>query len=327
MIHECYRFEGFDAASHAALVELFRPSRARRARLEKDVDAGGRSGLLVVVVDDDGTVLGATHSRRGPLVGIRSGNDPEALAHVHRAGRVIVLREGALDDLAERIALRVRREQDYLDQLYTVVESVRELKRAGTLRTYPGTVARVRMPSPDTLRRALDVVASDGHACVICLHDERRLTHAFALRRRDGSFDAILGPRTLRAWAGPLPGTFEGDHAAIVAGVDRELAKVQVAVSLREGVAHKIFTQRTPGALSAAVAAREVLADPAPPWMAFGVGLDTLASALYGMRQAFSGTPLGDAISGLVASGGSHGLPGLEALESWLELFATRVKR
>jgi hypothetical protein len=333
MIHEFFRFEGFDAPSHAALVQLLRPSRASRAAREAaERTTAKRTGLLVVVVDEEGAVLGATHSRRGRIVGIRSGNDPEALAHVHKAARVIVLRDGALDDLAERVALRVRREQDYLDQLFTVVESIRELERAGTVRMHPGTFARVPMPSPDTIRRALDLIASDGKAFVVCLHDDRRLTHAFALRRRGGAFDAIIGPRILRRWAesaGPMPGTFEGDHHAIVAGVDRELAPVQLAISLREGVAHKIITQRTPGALSAAVAAREVFATPAPSWLALGVGLDTLASVIYGLRQALEGTPIGDALAALAAGGDGNGLgvPGFEALESWLELFASRVRR
>lgn len=323
MIHECYRFEGFDADAFRALVTLLRPTRSGVSGL----GTPKRSGLLVVVVDDDGAVLGAVHSRRGRIPNLRSGADPEAIAHVHLADRVIVLREGALEDLAERIALRVRREHDYLAQVFTVVESLRELERAGTLRTYPGTLARIPLPPPETLRHALDLIASDGNAFVLCVHGERGLENAYAVRRRDGSFDAIVGPRRIEAWTGSLPGTFDGDHRAVVAAVHRELAPVQLALSVRREVAHKLITQRSPGALSAAVAAKDLLADPAPSWLALGVGIDTVASALAGVSQAIEGSPLGDALGALFSSSRNATLPGLEALESWLELFATRVRR
>lgn len=321
MIHECYRFEGFDAEAFAALVSLLRPSRAFRGSMPTPK----RSGLLVVLTDDDGAVLGATHTRRGRLRGVKTAKDPEALAHVHRAARVVVLREGALEDLSERIALRVRRDQDYLEQLFTVLESLRELERAGSLSTYPVVPARMPLPAASTVRHALDLFAGDGEAFVLCIHGERSLSQAYAFRRRDDAIDAVIGPRAIARYTGALPGTFEGDHDAVVAAVDREIAPVHLALSLREGVAHKMITQRTPGALSSAVAARDVLARPAPAVVSVGVALDALASVLHGVRVAFDDSPLVEAVAHLLRREGS--LPGLDALESWFDLLAPRNRR
>lgn len=326
MIDDSLCFEGFDAASHSALVDLLRPPRGSRARRVSPTPSE-RRGVLIVVVDEDAAVLGATHSDRGRISGIRSASDPEALAYVHRATRVIVLRDGALEDLAERVALRVRPDQDYLDQIWGVVESLRELERAGALRMFPSARARVPIPAPDMIRRMIDGIVSDEQVCVVCLHGDRALEHAFAFRRRGGVFDAIVGPLRILEWTGDLPKSFEGAHDAVVRGVSREFGPVQTGVSLRGSVAHKIFTQRTPGALSAAVAAKQILVSPAPPWLGVGVGLDTLASAAYGLRQAIDASPIGGVISALASAGVTRGIPGLEALESWMELFSTRVRR
>ena len=323
MIHECFRFEGFDAASYDAFVSLLRPSRALGAdRVSRKV------GLLVVVVDEDGAVLGAVHSNRGRITNISSAHDPEALAHVHGAARVVVFREGALEDLAERISLRVRREQGYLEQLITVLESMREIERAGALRVHPGTLSHIPIPSADSIRRAFDLIASDGHVSVLAIHGEKNLESVIAFRRRDGAIDGIFGPGRILPFAGELEGHFERDHQRIVAAVDREIGPVQSAFSMREGVARKLIAQRTPGALSAAVAARELYARPAPPWLSVGVGVDTVASALYGISHAIGISPLGSAFGAALSSAaGLSSLPGREAIESWLELFTPRVRR
>jgi len=323
VIHEFFRFEGFDAASYDAFVSLFRPSRAIAA------DRSSRNvGLLVVVVDDDDNVLGAVHSNRGRVTNIGSAHDPEALAHVHGAGRVIVFREGAFEDLAERIALRVRREQGYLDQIITVLESLREIERAGALRVFPGSLSHMPIPSADTLRRAFDLIASDGHVVVLAIHGHKRLESAIAFRRRDGAIDGIFGPGRILPAAGPLEGHLERDHDRIVAAVNREIGPVQTAFSMREGVARKLIAQRTPGALSAAIAARELYARPAPPWLSLGVGVDTVASAVVGISHAIGASPLASAFGAALSSAaGLSSLPGREAIESWVELFSPRPRR
>lgn len=323
MIHEFFRFEGFDAASYDAFITLFRPSRAIAADR-----TSRKAGMLVVVVDEDGAVLGAVHSNRGRITNVGSARDPEALAHVHGASRVVVFREGALEDLAERIALRVRRDHDYIEQLVTVLDSMREIERAGALRVHPTGLTHLPIPSADSIRRAFDLIASDGHVTVIAIHGERSLLTVIAFRRRDGAIDGIFGPGCILPHAGPLEGHFERDHAKIVAAVDREIGPVQSAFSMREGVARKLISQRTPGALSAAVAARELYARPAPPWLSIGVGVDTVASAVYGVGHAIGGSPLGSALgAALSTASGFSALPGREALESWIDLFAQRPRR
>lgn len=323
MIHEFFRFEGFDAASFDAFVSLLRPTRAIAADRRNR-----KSGLLVVVVDEDDEVLGAVHSDRGRVANIGSVRDPEALAHVHGAARVIVLREGALEDLAERIALRVRRDGDYLEQVITVLESARELERAGSLRVHPITLARLPIPSAESLRRTFDLLTADGHVFMLAIHGDSALETVVALRRRDGAIDGVYGPGRILPFAGTLDGHFERDHDKLVGAIDREIGPVQSAISMRVGVARKLLAQRTPGALSAAVAARELYARPAPSWLSVGVGVDTVASALYGIGHAIGGSPLGDALGAAFASAAGLGsLPGRESLESWATLFSPRVRR
>ena len=89
------RFEGFDAPDWTALLALLEP------------DARGRSGTLVVAVDEQRRVLNACVLGRGH---VQLGSplpldlDLEALCRAHGTARAFIVAEGALEEVAERHA-------------------------------------------------------------------------------------------------------------------------------------------------------------------------------------------------------------------------------
>ena len=237
MISADLRFEGFDVRSWTNLVSLFSPATVERMASEPIASDApetsrdgepGPEGTLVVVIDTHERLLKAFHTVRGRVTDLEwSGKKALAsLASSYGARRVIVLTEGVMDEVAERLALRLQRGDDYVTQWLALARIVREMQDAGLLTFHPRPLANVPVPSAGTVRRALDVVLPDNHSAVFVLFDRQRPWTSFALRRRRGSIDRVVGPDIVSRWVGPLGGDFRRDHRVVVESVSRALAPV-----------------------------------------------------------------------------------------------------
>src|SRR5690606_15913807 len=98
--------------------------------------------------DDDGKVLKSFHTRRGRITGIEYGGPEsmEPLAIRYRARQCLVLREGVVEEIGERVARRIERGDDYISQLLVIARTVRELNEAQLLLTWPRPLADVPIP-------------------------------------------------------------------------------------------------------------------------------------------------------------------------------------
>lgn len=261
MISPHLRFEGFDARSWTNLLSLFAPGLRDRVNEEAadtdvpetdvgEANAEPNAGTLVIIRADDGRVLKAFHTTRGRVRDLRydGPQDLERVAKAYHSLRALELREGVLDELAESMALRLERSDDYATQWLVVARIVRELTEAGKIHSWPHPVADVPVPTAGMVRRALDVVLPDEHALVVVLWEGGAPWTAFALRRRDGVIDLAAGPDMILRWTGPLGGDWRRDHRIVASAVSRAVAPACTSAS---------SPRRTP---SASCCARRTLA-------------------------------------------------------------------
>ncbi len=289
MISGDLRFEGFDVSSWQNLLSLFMPG--LRDRLTRAPQRP--AGTLTVVVDDDDTIMLALHSLDGRCaesIGTPLGPLPE-LAAAAGAHRVLVLRVGAMEELAERIALRYRPGQDYLTQALMVTRAARELADAGLIRLWPNPLAGVPIPSPQAVRRAMDLVLPVDKAAVLVLWDGDMWT-AVALRRRREGIDFVAGPDLLTRWAGPLGGDWRRDHRVFLDAVARAVAPVHLGVFAEADTFRALLRSTEPGRWAKAIAIRDVVVNPMPGFVAAAVGADAVRGVGKVSAQALGGIDL-----------------------------------
>lgn len=287
MISEALRVEGFDSRSWTNLLSLFAPNVTHRLETEGAPDAPEieekpsvehRSGALVVVLDDRERVLKAFHTRRGRVVGLTYPG-PDGLAELAvrwGAARCVVLREGVLEEIGERVARRLERGEDYVAQWLVVARTIREMSEAGLLLTYPRPLADVPIPTIGMVRRAMDTVLPDGHAVVVVVWNGTSPWTGLVLRRREGSIDRIAGPDLVARWTGPLGGDWRRDYRVISQAVTRSVAPVHLGVFTELSTLRTLLRNADPGAWARAVAVRDVIIHPTPPYVAVALGADAV---------------------------------------------------
>ncbi len=347
MISPELRFEGFDVESWTNLVGIFSPGVVERmdnqpatsdapqvARGETD---RGR-GALVMVVDRGGRILKAFHTSRGRIADLANEqwSGPEALPELTRqygALRAFVVAEGAADEIAERLALRLQRGDDYATQWLAFARIFREMQEAGQVHVHPNPLGNVPVPTPGTLRRALDILLPDDHSVVLTVWSGETPYTTVALRRRRGSIDRVVGPDLITRWVGPLGGDFRRDHRVIVEAVSHALAPVHVGIFSQRRTLEELLRSAEPGVWAQATAVRDVIVYPTPPYLAIALGADAVRGVADVTRRFLGGidflaavTPLTDIVRSRVAERVSEvasvsqtlGFDPLSALSAWL---------
>ncbi len=211
-----------------------------------------------------------------------SPGDLADLCRRYRAGRCIVLREGAAEELMERVSLRLVRGEDYAAQWLTMWRVYRELLQGGHIQIWPSTLTALPIPTSATLERSLDLILPDGRAAVVALFDRGRLWTAAALRRRHGHFDFVAGPDLIAHWTGPLGGDWRRDYRIVSDAVARAVAPVHAGVYSDVSTVRALLREPDPGRWARAVAVRDLIVHPTPPYAAVALGAD----AVRGVGQA-----------------------------------------
>lgn len=310
MISADLRFEGFDVRSWTNLVGLFLPDvHDRLSRVASRTDAPRAdarrpveraAGTVIIVVDETRRVLAAQHTLRGRIVElagerIAEHTAPEAppvlarYAASYGAQRVVLLREGAMEELAERLALRYRAGTGYVAHLLDFVRSARELMATKLIETWPPPPSQVPIPPAATVERAFDLVLPDNHAAVLVLWASPRereqnspLFTAAVLRRRHGEIDLVAGPDLLTRWSGPLGGDWRRDFRVVLDAVRRTVAPVHVGAFTDVETFRRLLVSTDPAAWAREIALRNVLVTPMPTSAKVAIG----AGAVRGLGQA-----------------------------------------
>ncbi len=297
MIDPDVRITGFDARAFRRLLALFTPDRVETA--DGDALAGDDAGgLLFVVESAHGEVLFAHHSRKGRVQRLPDTSDPAKLRRIYGASRCVVVRDGALEELEQRTALRLSPKDDYLTQLLMVAHAAREMIHAGQIRIDPEPLGSLPLPGPGMLARALDILLPAGRAAVLCLWDGASIeTAAVVHRGSDGAIVALYGPDWLEASVGPLGGDFRRDHRHITDAVSAALAPVAIGIYAEARTLHALLRSPDPGAFAAAAATRELVVHPMPPYAVVALGADALRSVASTSGRALGGVDLVTALT------------------------------
>jgi hypothetical protein len=269
-------FGGFDAESWSTLLGLLGAGR-RQAR-----------GVLLIVERDDGTAAAALHTLTGAIECAEySGRAGLAeLCARHDAARALVLHLGAAETLTERLTRELPRDADYLTQWLAMLGVLRAGQREGLWASYPEG-RPLPLPRPTTVGAALDRVLPDDHAWLVCVWEGDQICTAVALRRMHGQIDMLVGPDAILDWTGPLGGDFRRDHRALAQAVRRALAPLHMAVFAQRSTLEALLANPAPGAWAAALAVRDVIIDPAPPYVAVAAGADVARAAVARARVLF----------------------------------------
>ena len=293
MISKDLRFAGFDARSWTNLISLFAPGVVDRIEGDSAVDDapeigsreqkvppgdGQAAGNLVIVHDGRGRVLKAFHTGRGRVRGLSYDGAASlpALAEATRARRAIAVRAGVMEEIAERLALRLERGDDYVTQWLALARVIREMHEAGLVAVWPHPWAGIPIPASGTVRRALDIVMPDGHSAVLAVFHRGAIWTTVAGRRRAGELDFVAGPDLLAEWTGPLGGDFRRDHRIIVDAVSRVVAPVHLGIFAERDTLRSLLANPEPGAWIRAIAVRDVIVQPTPPYIAVALGADAV---------------------------------------------------
>jgi hypothetical protein len=294
-------------------------------------EAARARGALVVVLDAGGRVLKSYHTSRGRIVDL-VWTGPEHLPELvkeYGAVRALVIREGAADEMAERLALRLQRGDDYATQWLAFAHIFREMQEAGQVVVHPSPLSNVPIPSGGTLRRALDILLPDDHSVVLTVWSGNQPHTTVALRRRRGAIDRVVGPDLIARWVGPLGGDFRRDHRVVVEAVSHALAPVHVGIFAEKRTLEGLLRSSSPGVWAQAVAVRDIIVYPTPPYVAVALGADAVRGVADVTRRFLGGidflhavSPLSDLvrsrISEIASVTATLGFDPLSALAAWL---------
>lgn len=284
------RLTGFDARSWHRLVTLVAPGLSSHAPAARERGVRVEGGMLFVLYDEGGVVR-ALHSLRGAveLPTWRGPSDLEACAAGLDTRFAVAAEAGALEELYERVGGRLHPGDDVWDTMLIVLGAARDLADEGELWMVPAIGRGVPLPPPEVVRRAWDHIVPDGHAVVLALFEGVELDTAVVLRRRGAGVDTVLGPEALRRVVGPLGGDFRRDFRVIRAAVEREVAPVSCGVFAPTSALRELLITAESGAWAKALATREVVVDPMPPWIAVAAGAGALRAAGKKSREVLSG--------------------------------------
>jgi len=278
MLTNDVRFEGWNTEDWVRFLHLWKP------RASPEVEATRPRGGLFVV-HDSAKIQKILHTRRGRLEA--GGPWPaslEVLATEHGASWAIEAYIGALDEVMERFGARVKRHDDLTAQSLTLVTIVREMIAEGALGSWPSRLRGVPPPTDAMVRRAIDTICPDGRAIALGMFKDEELWTAIVARRRGDGFDVIAGPDELRPAMGLLSGDWRRDYRHLVRAAEERYAPLAFGCFAELDAFRALQTDGRPGALSRAVAVRDVVLSPVPLAVGVALGIDGARYALDGIK-------------------------------------------
>jgi hypothetical protein len=286
------RFEGFTHAQWVLLGDAFRPAPVPVASTP-GVETPAETAVALPA-PRGGVVAVTSGSSLRKLVGTELGRlDPQAepwpsslseLAGRHGARWAIHLPLGSLEELADRFAERITREQDFLAQVLELLGVVKELEAERALSVWPWRIAEWPVPSERAVVRALDSLCPNEKAIVLGVFDGGELATCLVARRNGSAFDRLIGPEELRGEMGILSGDFRRDQRHLTAAVERSIAPVALGCFAELSTLKVLAGSREPGAWARAVAAQDVVIAPWMPGVAVPLGVDVGRVALRGLK-------------------------------------------
>jgi hypothetical protein len=291
------RFEGFTTSDWLRLREVF-VDPSPRPRERSDPAAQGepppqvapqpaarrRGGVIAVVSDDRLRKLISTRVGRLDRAAQPWPEALETLAERHGARWVAAIEFGALDELMERFAARLRREHDLLTQAILFIDTLRELEAQKRIQIWPWRLSAWPVPRERVIARVLDAFCPDGKCVAFGVFETGEVFTAIVLRRKGHGFDLVLGPDELRREMGLLSGDWRRDYRHLARAAEIAAGPLALGCYGELGTLRELARDPSPGAWAAAVAARDVVLSPVTPAIAVPLGIDIGRAAFVAVR-------------------------------------------
>ncbi len=326
MLSPDVRIEGFDASDWFALGEVL----GARTR-----DAPTAGGVLVLV--DSGRIVQVVSTLHGTLPPPLEPTSLETLVREQGARWGLRAERGALEAVMDRLAERLEPGDDLTDQGIALAHVLRELSVEGRLELFPRDARGLRIPKRAAIDRALDVLCPVGKTLVFGAFQGGDVHTSVALRRGPRGFDRIVGPAEHRSDMGLRSGKWARDCHGLARAVELSVGPVALGGFAQMETWKVLLASKTPGAWTAALAARDVVLHPIAPAVAIPIGIDLgrvawtvgkdMAERL-GFGGAGGGKAIGHALERLLHSDARRdvarvlGFDPLRALSSFLESLA-----
>ena len=294
------RVSGFSATEWKRLAEAFRPAEGQQP---SSVGARGAVGGVVAVTQGR-ALRKLVHTRLGRLdAGAQPWPVPlSELAEGQSARWAAEVNLGALDDLMERFAQRLRPEHDWLDQVLILLGEAKALELRGGLTLWPRQLGQIPTISRVAADRALDALCPNAQTLLFGVFHRGEVWTALAARRSVGGFDRLIGPSKLRPGMGLLSGDWSRDYRHLIRATESEVGPVGVGCFGELATFQELAGSGRPGSWAQAVATRDIILSPVVPALAIPLGLDFGRAALakvrdlagwVGQRRSRSGFSLG----------------------------------
>jgi hypothetical protein len=284
------RLEGFTTSDWVRLGDVLRPRSPRprehdSAAVPARVSAPGPRGGIIAVTTGPRLrkLLSTQQGRLDP--GLEPWPTPlPELAKRHRVRWALELGTGALDELMDRFAVRLKREQDFSAQVLEFAAALRELEAEGAVRLWP-RLDQWPTPSERILLHALEAFCPDGKAVMLGVFAHGELATCLVMRRRGSGFDLVVGPDELRNEMGLTSGDWTRDYRHLARAAERRVAPLSLGCFGELSTFQDLASRSSPGAWAAAVAARDVILSPVVPAVAIPLGIDAGRAAVVAMRE------------------------------------------
>jgi hypothetical protein len=277
-----FEFSGFSVRDWRRLVGLF----PTPLPTEPAIAVPGARGLVVVAQGE--RLLGIYRAGRGTALpgSIPWPSTPEELASRLCAPWVVSLHASALLEVQERFGARIRATDSIQDQWVKLLVAVQELVNESRIDVWPKPGLNWPLLLQDYLAQsALELLCPPGKCLVLGVFQEGQLYTGLVLRRAADAFDLAMGPDSLREKVGLLSGDWFRDYPHLVAVVQREVGPVAGGCFAEASCIRRLFSARKPGALTQAVATRELVIDPVSPALAVSLGIDVGRVAFAGIQS------------------------------------------
>jgi hypothetical protein len=274
--------EGFDTVDWRRLASLFLHSHPTVPTDPPAATTRARRNTIYLFTSEVGRPVFAIASGRGVLppqeVAELDAGDLAATATAQCVDRIVALAPGALRAFAAHVQARVPASHDVPAQWLALGEALRDVAREGKLRVWPEPTGGAA-PIPPVVIPSLDMVLPRERTLLVAAWDGSDVAAAVALRRGAVGLERLVGPDSILSWSGPLSGELPRDHRTMERAVSAMLGPVHLGIFAQSRTLADLVRRPEPGAWARAIALREVLVRPAPPFVHAGVFVDAARAA------------------------------------------------
>lgn len=286
MISKSVEFRDFNGTRYHNLEGLFRGDLARTDSAQEARAPGvGPRGLLVL--KRRGRVVKVRHTHLGRL-------DPEGLgdlssladAAARHGARWIAVADGeALEEINEAASATLRVGHDMVDLALALLGEFETQIEKGRVSIWPNLFEGVRLPSRNALRRLFDVVLPPGTTFLLYIFDGEALWAEIICARGEHQIMVIAGHDALEC--GPPPWRWRDEYKMLLTASAERFGPPALGIFLSLDAAREILSGSWGGGeLPKALARKELIFDPLPPWLAGPLGVMAIRDAVQVGRKA-----------------------------------------